>query len=276
MKYQLIALDLDGTLNNSKLEVTPRTRRALIRAQEEGVKIVLASGRPTPGLLREAESIEMGRFGGYFLSYNGARIASYPEGQIIHNQVIPPQMVKRIYDWNKKEEYGMVLMAYDREGAGERGAVLAEDPSAFRVQEEAALNNLRVKKVDCLREYITYDVNKLLFAADPSDLEALEQEFKAPFVGSLNIYRSAPYYLEVMSFGVDKANALDRLVRHMGIDRSQVMAFGDGYNDLSMIAYAGLGVAMGNAVEALKERADRVTASNDEDGIGVVLEEFLP
>ena len=269
MDYRLIALDLDGTLNTTDLTITPRTREALIKVQEKGIKVVLASGRPTQGLWREAKGISLEQYGGYFLSYNGARLEEYPSGKLIMNKLIYPGMVRRVYDRNQNEEYQMVLMAYDEE------AVVAEDIHAFRVREEAELNEMTVRQVEDLRAYLNYPVNKLLFAGEPSYLESITNEFRSPFVGQLSIYKSAPFYLEVMALGVDKASGLERLAKHMGITKMQVMAFGDGYNDLSMIEYAGMGIAMGNAVDELKAKAARVTASNNEDGIALVLEEMF-
>lgn len=269
MDCRLIALDLDGTLNSSKGVITSRTRQALIQAQEKGAKVVLASGRPLPGLYQNAKELEFDRFDGYLLCFNGARICTWKEKQIIYDQTMSPGMAQLVYDYNKKNDYNMVIMSYEGED------VLAEDATAYRVQEEAALNHMNVRVVPSVRDTLRRPVNKLLFAATPDYLADIEMEFKRPFVGQLSIYRSAPFYLEVMATGIDKARSMERLAKHMKIDREQIIAFGDGYNDLTMIEYAGVGIAMGNAVEELKKKADGITASNDEDGIALALEEYF-
>ena len=269
MDCRLIALDLDGTLNNSKGIVTPQTKQALIRAQEKGAKIVLASGRPLPGLYQNARDLEFDRFDGYLLCFNGANVRTWKDRTTIYDQTISARMAQMIYDYNIRNDYNMVIMSYEGDD------VLAENPGGYRVQEEAALNHMNVRTVPSVRDTLCHPVNKLLFAAQPDYLADIEMEFKKPFVGQLSIYRSAPFYLEVMTTGIDKARSLNRLVKYMGIDRKQVMACGDGYNDLSMIEYAGVGVAMGNAVEELKKKADAITATNDEDGIALALEEYF-
>lgn len=269
MDCRLIALDLDGTLNNSKGRITPRTKQALIQAQEKGAKIVLASGRPLPGLYQNARELEFDRFDGYLLCFNGARICTWKERQIIYDQTMSPGMAQLVYDYNRRNDYNMVIMSYEGED------VLAEDANAYRVQEEAALNHMNVRVVPSVRDTLHHPVNKLLFAAAPDYLADIEMEFKRPFVGQLSIYRSAPFYLEVMATGIDKARSMERLAKHMRIDRNQIIAFGDGYNDLTMIEYAGVGIAMGNAVDELKKKADGITASNDEDGIALALEEYF-
>lgn len=269
MDCRLIALDLDGTLNNSKGRITPKTKQALIQAQEKGAKIVLASGRPLPGLYQNARELEFDRFDGYLLCFNGARICTWKEKQIIYDQTMSPGMAQLVYDYNRRNDYNMVIMSYEGED------VLAEDANAYRVQEEAALNHMNVRVVPSVRNTLRHPVNKLLFAAAPDYLADIEMEFKRPFVGQLSIYRSAPFYLEVMATGIDKARSMERLAKHMRIDRNQIIAFGDGYNDLTMIEYAGVGIAMGNAVDELKKKADGITASNDEDGIALALEEYF-
>ena len=269
MDCRLIALDLDGTLNNSKGRITPRTKQTLIQAQEKGAKIVLASGRPLPGLYQNARELEFDHFDGYLLCFNGARICTWKEKQIIYDQTMSPGMAQLVYDYNRRNDYNMVLMSYEGED------VLAEDANAYRVQEEAALNHMNVRVVPSVRNTLRHPVNKLLFAAAPDYLADIEMEFKRPFVGQLSIYRSAPFYLEVMATGIDKARSMERLAKHMRIDRNQIIAFGDGYNDLTMIEYAGVGIAMGNAVDELKKKADGITASNDEDGIALALEEYF-
>ncbi len=269
MDCRLIALDLDGTLNNSKGRITPRTKQTLIQAQEKGAKIVLASGRPLPGLYQNARELEFDHFDGYLLCFNGARICTWKEKQIIYDQTMSPGMAQLVYDYNRRNDYNMVIMSYEGED------VLAEDANAYRVQEEAALNHMNVRVVPSVRNTLRHPVNKLLFAAAPDYLADIEMEFKRPFVGQLSIYRSAPFYLEVMATGIDKARSMERLAKHMRIDRNQIIAFGDGYNDLTMIEYAGVGIAMGNAVDELKKKADGITASNDEDGIALALEEYF-
>ena len=269
MDCRLIALDLDGTLNNSKGRITPRTKQTLIQAQEKGAKIVLASGRPLPGLYQNARELEFDHFDGYLLCFNGARICTWKEKQIIYDQTMSPGMAQLVYDYNRRNDYNMVIMSYEGED------VLAEDANAYRVQEEAALNHMNVRVVSSVRDTLRHPVNKLLFAAAPDYLADIEMEFKRPFVGQLSIYRSAPFYLEVMATGIDKARSMERLAKHMRIDRNQIIAFGDGYNDLTMIEYAGVGIAMGNAVDELKKKADGITASNDEDGIALALEEYF-
>ena len=268
MDCRLIALDLDGTLNNSKGRITPRTKQTLIQAQEKGAKIVLASGRPLPGLYQNARELEFDHFDGYLLCFNGARICTWKEKQIIYDQTMSPGMAQLVYDYNRRNDYNMVIMSYEGED------VLAEDANAYRVQEEAALNHMNVRVVPSVRNTLRHPVNKLLFAAAPDYLADIEMEFKRPFVGQLSIYRSAPFYLEVMATGIDKARSMERLAKHMRIDRNQIIAFGDGYNDLTMIEYAGVGIAMGNAVDELKKKADGITASNDEDGIASFLEKI--
>ena len=162
MKYKLIVLDLDGTLTNSKKVITPRNREILIRVQEQGVRLVLASGRPTYGIVPLANELRMNEFGGFILSYNG--------GEIIN--------------WGTQE------------------------------------------------------------------------------------------MIELVPQGIDKALSLAVLLKEIGVERKEMIAIGDGYNDLSMIKFAGLGIAMGNAQEPVKKAADYITLSNEEDGVAEALEHF--
>ena len=163
MKYQILVLDLDGTLTNSNKQITEPTRAALLEIQEQGKKVVLASGRPTQGVVPLAESLRLSAYGSYILSFNGARI------------------------------------------------------------------------IDC----------------------------------------SEPYFLEIMPQKIDKAFSLQRLLNSIGLTSDEMICCGDGYNDVTMIESAGLGVAMQNAQPLVLEKADFITKSNDEDGVLHVINEFM-
>ena len=106
-------------------------------------------------------------------------------------------------------------------------------------------------------------------------LAGVEERLKERIGSRLSIYRSEPYFLEIMPKGIDKARSLARLLEVLGLDREQMIACGDGYNDLTMIKYAGLGVAMENAVLPVRQAADYITASNNHDGVGLVVEKFM-
>ena len=267
MTYKLIALDLDGTLKNSENKITPKTRAALIKAQELGIKVVLASGRPTPGLRHEAKELELDRFGGYLLSFNGAHVSDYKTKETIYEQTLTIEEAKKAYD--RAKEYGLAVMTYEND------EVVTEDESDEYVLVEGNINDINIHKIADFKANLKDPIHKVLCTGKPEYVATIIDEFKEPFGDSLSIYRSAPFFVEVMAQGIDKAASLDRLASKLGIKQEEVMAFGDGYNDLSMIEYAGLGVAMANAVDGVKERANVVTLSNNEDGIAYMLSKVI-
>lgn len=266
MKYKLIALDLDGTLKNSNNEITEKTRQALIQAQKQGVKIVLASGRPTPGLRHEAKALELEKYEGYILSFNGARVVDVKNGETIYEQTLTIDEAKKSYI--RAKEYHLACMTYEDD------VIVTEDIDDEYVYVEARINDIQKRKVESFQENLKDPIHKVLLTGKPEYVASIEEEFKQPFGDSLSIYRSAPYFIEIMAKGIDKAASLDRLAKALGIQQEEVMAFGDGYNDLSMIEYAGLGVAMANAVDEVKQRANVITLSNDEDGIAYMLKKL--
>lgn len=266
MNYKLIALDLDGTLKNSENKITPKTLEALRKVQKQGVHIVLASGRPTPGLRHDMKALELDSHDGYLLSYNGARVVNAETKETIYAQELSLDDAKSIIA--KAKELKLQINTYTDD------ELIAESPIGKYVNVEANLIDLPIKTVPSIEDALPNPLYKLLLSETPEYVASVVDEVANAFP-DLAIYRSAPFFIECMANGIDKANSLDHLAKHLGISKDEVMAFGDGYNDMPMIQYAGLGVAMANAVDGVKEAADYVTLSNDEDGIAYVLEKYF-
>lgn len=266
-QYKLLVLDIDGTVTNSAKEITPATLDALLKLQESGVKVVLASGRPTPGILPLAKQLKLDQFGSYILSFNGAKIINCKTNEIIYQNVLPRHLIKDLYQAALK--YNVGIISYEDEG------VVSGTPIDTYIDKEATLNHIPVKEVDNFVEYITFDVNKCLMTGEGNYLATVEQKMKEEFQEHLNIFRSEPYFLEIMPQNVDKAYSLSKLLEHLNLTKEEMICCGDGYNDMSMIRYAGLGVAMANAQKEVREVADYITLSNDEDGIVHVIEKFI-
>lgn len=267
MSYKLIALDLDGTLKTSENKIAPKTLKALIKCQEMGIKVVLASGRPTPGLRHEAKELRLDEFEGYILSFNGAKVHDYKTGEIIYEKALTSVQAKEMVQ--RARDFKLASMSYLEND------LISDQTNDTYVQGEAKLNDMPMKQIDDLVEFIDFPVNKVLLASDPEYVAKVLDEFKGPYEDQLSIYRSAPYYIEIMAQNIDKAASLDCLVKHLGITKEEVMAFGDGFNDLSMIEYAGMGVAMDNAVDGVKAKANRVTLSNNDEGIAYMLSQLI-
>ena len=270
MKYKMIVLDLDGTLTNNKKEITPRTKEALMKAQAKGVKIVLASGRPTYGIMPLAEELELKKNGGFILAFNGGKIIDCLDCRTIFEQKLDETLVPLLY--HAAKEAGMQILTYQGEGIA---AIAATDKNDKYVQEEARINKMPVEEYDDFLQQLVYPVNKCLIVGDPAPLHQLEIKLKKELEGRMDVYRSADYFLECVPLGIDKARSLDRLITTLGITKEEVIACGDGYNDLSMINFSGLGVAMSNAADDIKAQADYVTLSNEEDGIAHVVDKFI-
>ena len=270
LPYSIIALDLDGTLTNSEKIITPRTFDALMKAQREGVRLVLASGRPTFGIAALANQLQLADYGGYVLSYNGGRIIDWCEKTVIFSQVVDQKLVPILYDFAEKAQLPIVTYLPE--------AILASKNEGEYLAEEARINGMPVVVAQNFVEeamQIAGGSTKFLIPGEPELLIQLESEMKAALSEQMEVFRSAPFFLELPPKGVDKAQSLQRLLTHLGLERESLMAFGDGFNDLSMIQFAGQGVAMANAVEEVKSIADFVTTSNEEDGIAHALEQLL-
>lgn len=270
LPYSIIALDLDGTLTNSEKNITPRTFDALMKAQREGVRLVLASGRPTFGIAALANQLQLADYGGYVLSYNGGRIIDWCEKTVIFSQVVDQKLVPILYDFAEKAQLPIVTYLPE--------AILASKNEGEYLAEEARINGMPVVVAQNFVEeamQIVGGSTKFLIPGEPELLIQLESEMKAALSEQMEVFRSAPFFLELPPKGIDKAQSLQRLLTHLGLERESLMAFGDGFNDLSMIQFAGQGVAMANAVEEVKSIADFVTTSNEEDGIAHALEQLL-
>ena len=267
MNYKLIVLDLDGTLTNNKKEITPHTLETLIKAQKMGVKVVLASGRPTYGIAPLAKKLKLDQYEGYILSYNGGEIIDWKTGELMYKNLLDHDVLPYLYKCAKDNNFAIVT--YDGEN------VLTESPDDIYVQKEAKLNVMNIKKVDNFLEAITHPIAKCLIVGDAERLAVLEKEMHEALKDRMGVFRSEPYFLELVPKGIDKARSLAVLLEELGMRQEEMIAIGDGFNDLSMIKFAGLGVAMANAQEIVRKNANNITLSNQEDGEAHVVSKFI-
>ncbi len=267
MRYRLLVLDIDGTLVNSNKKLTRQTRQGIEKAQQAGVTVALASGRPAYGIFPLAKELNLQKNGGYIISFNGGQIFDCRTQSMLHQKTLPLQMPALLYQMAR--ENNVAILTYQDH------YLITENEDNVFVKEEAAINKMPIRKIDSFCDYVKFPVAKCLMMDHPAHLEEVEQLVKQKFGDSLNVFRSAPFFLEVMPQGIEKAAALNILGEKTGIRQEEMIACGDGHNDISMISYAGLGVAMENAQPAVKRAADIITKSNDEDGVAHVIEKFI-
>lgn len=268
MKYKLLVLDVDGTLLNDEREISKRTLAALLKVQQMGVRIVLASGRPTYGLMPLAKTLELGNYGGFVLSYNGCQIIKAQNGEILFERRINPEMLP--YLEKKARKNGFAIFTYHDD------TLITDSPDNEYIKNEALLNNLKIIREDEFSTAIDFAPCKCMLVSDKEKaLIGLEQHWEKRLAGTLDAFRSEPYFLEVVPCGVNKANTLGALLEHLGVTQEEVIAVGDGVCDVTMLQLAGMGVAMGHSQDSVKVCADYVTASNEEDGVALAVEKLI-
>ena len=274
---KVIIMDVDGTLTNSKKIITERTKNILIEAQKKGAILILASGRPTSGLVDVAKELKMEENNGLLVSFNGSKVIDCQTNEVLFNETMSVVQGKAVLEHMKnfrvkpmidKDDYLYVHDVFD--------CHINFKGEPFNViQYESRGGKFKLCEKDDLATFADYPLNKILTAGDPEYLSENYKEMMEPFKDSLNCVLTAPIYFEFTAKGIDKAKALDTVLTAKGYKKEEMIAFGDGHNDATMIEYAGLGIAMANAVDSLKTIADEITLSNEEDGIAHTLEKYM-
>ncbi len=268
MKYKLLVLDVDGTLLNEQKEITPHTQATLTKIQQMGVRIVLASGRSTHGVMPLAKQLELEKYGGYVLSYNGGQIFDMQSGKLLFERRINPEMIP--YLEKKAIKNNFAIFTYHED------YILTNDPDNIHVQQEAELNKMQIKHTPLFAEAVDFSPCKVMLVSDnEKDLVGLENHWKKRLNGTLDVFRSENYFLEVVPTNIDKANTLGILLEKLGVKAENVMAIGDGVCDITMIQLAGLGIAMGNAQYSVKRCTDYTTTSNEDEGVSRAVEKHI-
>lgn len=268
-RFDALILDVDGTLTGSDRQISERTRNAIIEIQKRGKSVAIASGRSIAGIRHIASQIALEEYGGYVIAYNGTTVVNCKTGECIFNQTLAPDLIAPIYEAAKN--LSVEIMAY-KDSAKE---MIAGNGVNQYVAADAEACRVAIRETDQFVKEINFPINKIFLSGEPEQMKEVEKEMQKRFGAQLNVFRSDPYYVELLPKYIDKGVAADKLVKHLDVTKDRVICVGDSYNDLPMLRYAGLGVAMGNASDEVREQADYVTGSNDEDGIVTIIEKFM-
>lgn len=261
---KLIALDLDGTLMGEDRIITPRVRRAIDAVQSQGAVVTLATGRMFSFLVPIAHDLGITA---PLISYQGGLIQAADSTVPLYRATMDAALVREALEWQKRRNARLVLYADDKVFLTER-----QQPLEF-YQHMLGENLVWVDSLGQALEH--HEPVKFIIFVEPAEAESIQAELEALFGGRLGVTRSHELIVECNPLGVSKGDALRRLAEHLHIPRSQVMAIGDQDNDIPMVQWAGIGVAMGNASPGLKAVADWIAPSLEEDGAAVALERFV-
>ncbi len=269
LKYKLIALDMDGTLLNSDNQVSTRTKEAILKANDKGAHVVLATGRILTSAIKYASKIDLKR---PIISSNGAIIIDENE-DIIYKKEIDNYAIEAIAELADRNNLYYHFYTEDSFYSNQyvRDIVEFYNPIGVKDEEKVQFNLYKDIK-DIIDKKI--NIYKFIFIDnDREKLYKLRGELKE--IDNINISSSWFNNIEIMEKKVSKGNSLKFLCDRLNIPRESVIAVGDNENDISMIDFAGLGVAMENANEKAKTRADIITSTNDKDGVAEIIEKYI-
>jgi len=266
--YKLLAIDMDGTLLKDDKTISKRCKDSLKKADELGVKVVLTTGRPIQGIKGYLEELELTKEGDYVIAINGALISSASDYSVISSSAtLTGKDVKYIY--NKIRDLNTYVHVFTSKDD------LVNERSKFSDDEEKRIG-LKVKVVDFLKDVKDGDeILKVVLEEEKHILDEITDKVPRELFEEYNVIRSVDFMLEFMKKGCNKATGLDILAQHLGINKDEIIAVGDAENDIEMIEYAGLGIAMGNAKNEIKALANFVTKSNEEDGLAYIIDKFI-
>lgn len=261
--YKLIAIDVDDTLLNDEIKVTEATKAALKAAIDQGVTVTLATGRMFASAQQIAKQIELNV---PIITYQGSLVKTLLGEEVLYERSVPMDGARQIFEYCERK--GLHLQLYVRDEL-----YTTEDNE--KVRGYSKLSNVPYIVEPDYEKLLQEPLTKMLIIDDPDLLDEVAEELRAIVGDTVHITKSKAHYLEFMHKEGTKGHAVKFMAERIGCTLDQVIAIGDAWNDREMVEVAGLGVAMGNAVEPLKAIADYITLSNNEDGVAHVIEKFI-
>jgi Cof subfamily protein (haloacid dehalogenase superfamily) len=261
--YKLLAIDMDGTLLNSQEIISEKTISAINQCLKKDVKVIIATGRPIQGVMKYYDSLSVDNL---VITYNGAKIFDVLENTTLFSRDLEALDSQAIIDLAVKKQYSFILWS---------GNKLYTNIINDKVLEYYRLSRVNPIVLEDFSEVIAQGITKIIWIDSPEKVKEHLPLAKKRFGERVSVTISRPEFLEFFTKGISKASAIEFIACKYQIKQEEVIAVGDALNDIEMIKYAGLGVAMGNANEEVKSVADYVCKSNDEDGLVEVIEKFI-
>ena len=261
----MLVLDMDDTLLTDDHKISDLNKEMILKAQKQGIHVILASGRPTPAMTSFAKELELDKHESYIISFNGAVISSVKEGEILFKQTLSKEQIHELYDFSVKSNTDIITYLNDE--------IISETDSEY-IQIEKEITGLPHNKVISFIEAVTKDAVKCILLEEPIYLKKIEKELKLA-MPHLSVTMSKPFFLEVAQNGIDKAASVKLLAEKLNIQQSEIIAVGNAGNDLTMIQYAGLGVWVDNVTPELRDEADLIVASNNDNGVAEVIQKYI-
>lgn len=267
--YKLIATDLDGTLVTDDKNLTDKTVENVKKALKKNVKIMITSARAFYRLERYIDELDLRKENQYTICFNGAIIVENITGKVLYSKNLDKEEVSELIGLGK--QLNVPIMLYSK-----NANLVEEMPEVIQKNKNSKGMNIKIEnfnKID-FDEEENY-IYKIVFMDKPERIIEIRKNLSKEIIDKYEVTSSVPQYIEFVKNGIKKSKAIKFIMDKCKIKREEVMAIGDGENDVEMLRFAGLGVAMENAGNYVKENADYITTSNNDDGVGKVIEKFI-
>lgn len=264
--YKLIALDMDGTLLNENKKISQNNLKSIKTAIKNGTKVVLATGRPLKGIENFLKELDLVQNNNYSVSFNGALVQNNTTGQVLSRNILSHDDVKYLYNLSKKLNVNRHALTKDY--------VITTNHNPY-TDIESSLNGIPTYIMDLNNLDPSTEIIKFMFVDDPEILDEVIKNLPKEVYEKYTVVRSATYFLEFLHPVANKGTGVEAIAKELNINSNEIICVGDAGNDIHMLQYAGLGVAMENAFDEVKKVADYITKSNANDGVAHVINEFI-
>jgi Cof subfamily protein (haloacid dehalogenase superfamily) len=265
MKYKMIVLDMDDTLLTDDHKISNRNKQAILKAQEMGVYVVLASGRPTLAMVTYAKELKLDFYNSHIISYNGGVVSDMKTNEVLFEKKLTKNQAHDLYDYSISKNTS--ILTYIDE------VIVSELDTEF-IAQERSITGMKHRLVKNFKEAVQNEVVKCILTQSPEFLIPLESDLKKA-MPDLSVTMSKPFFLEVAPNGIDKSAGIQFLAKKLQINQQEIIAVGNASNDLAMVQYAGLGVWVDNVNPELRHLSDLIVSSNNHDGVAEVIEKYL-